>query len=113
MAAYQFERDRAYRELLDLIMGGGVDVAEPLSERKLAEALEIGRTPMREAMRDLARDGILEVRPARGTYVRSLSAEDVREIYEVRQGLEGLAASLAAQKGPSAALSAYGPLFRR
>ena len=58
----QLERDRAYRGLLDLILGGGVDPDTPLSERKLAVSLEIGRTPVREALRDLARDGILEVR---------------------------------------------------
>jgi len=108
----QFERDRAYGGLLDLIMGGGIDPDAPLSERKLADSLEIGRTPVREALRDLARDGVLEVRPARGTYVRRLTAEDVREIYEVRQGLEGLAAFLAAERGATPELRAYGPVFR-
>jgi len=108
----QLERDRAYRDLLDLILGGTIDTSGPLSERKLADALEIGRTPVREALRDLARDGVLEVRPARGTYVRALSAEDVCEIYEVRHGLEGTAAYLAAERGPTAELTAYGPRFR-
>ncbi len=111
--ALQFERDRAYGGLLDLIMSGGLDPDAPLSERKLADSLDIGRTPIREALRDLARDGVLEVRPARGTYVRQLSAEDVREIYEVRQGLEGLAAFLAAERGATPELSAYGPMFRK
>ena len=62
--ALQFERDRAYRGLLDLILGGGVDLDAPLSERKLADSLDIGRTPVREALRDLARDGILKVQAA-------------------------------------------------
>ena len=109
---FEFERDRAYRGLLELILGGDIDPSEPLSERGLAEALAIGRTPVREALRDLARDGILEVRPARGTYLRPSSTLDVREIYEVRQALEELAARLAAERGPSADLAAYGPLFR-
>lgn len=109
----QFERDRAYQGLLDLIMSGGIDPSAPLSERKLAETLEIGRTPVREALRDLVRDGVLDVRPARGTYVRRLTADDVREIYQVRQGLEGMAALLAAERGPTPELAAYGPLFRR
>lgn len=109
----QLERDRAYRGILDLlILGGGIDASGPLSERKLADALDIGRMPVREALRDLARDGVLEVRPARGTYVRALSLEDVREIYEVRYSLEGMAAYLAAERGPTPALSAYGPRFR-
>jgi DNA-binding GntR family transcriptional regulator len=109
---FQFERERAYRGLIELILGGAVDPKDPLSERKLADALEIGRTPMREAMRDLARDGVLEVRPARGTYVRSLSETDVRELYEVRQALEGLAAHTAAGRGATPELRAYGPVFR-
>ena len=108
----QLERDRAYRGLLDLILGGGVDSDTPLSERKLADSLEIGRTPVREALRDLARDGIVEVRPARGTFVRHLSIEDVQEIYEVRQSLEGMTAFLAAERGPTPELKAYGPKFR-
>ncbi len=108
----QLERDRAYGGLLGLIMSGGIDPATPLSERKLAESMDIGRTPVREALRDLARDGVLEVRPARGTYVRRLSTDDVREMYEVRHGLEGLAALLAAERGPTPGLSAYGPIFR-
>jgi len=110
--SFQFERDRAYHDLVDLIMGGDLDPNEPLSERKIAESLGIGRTPVREAMRDLARDGVLDVLPARGTYVHRLSAEDVREIYEVRHGIEGLAASLAAERGATQQLSAYGPIFR-
>ena len=110
--ALQFERERAYRGLLDLILGGGVDLDAPLSERKLADSLDIGRTPVREALRDLARDGILEVQPARGTFVRPLSIEDVQEIYEVRYSLEGMAALLAVERGPTSELLAYGPKFR-
>lgn len=110
--AIPLERNRAYRLLLDLILGGKVDVDTPLSERKLAESLNMGRTPVREALRDLARDGVLEARPARGTFVRELSMEDVQEIYEVRYALEGMAAYLAAERGPTAALKAYGPKFQ-
>ena len=109
---FQLERDRAYRQLLDYILGGRVDLATPLSERKLAEMLGMGRTPVREAIRDLVRDCVLETRPARGTFVRELTMEDVGEIYEVRYALEGMAAFLAAQRGPSPELKSYGPKFR-
>jgi len=110
--ALLLERDRAYRGIVDLILSGGVDARGPFSERKLANALDIGRMPVREALRDLARDGVLEIRPARGTYVRALSANDVREIYEVRYGLEGMAAYLAAERGATPSLTEYGPRFR-
>jgi DNA-binding GntR family transcriptional regulator len=110
---FRFERDRAYRGIVDFILSGSADPDEPLSERKLSDSLAIGRTPVREALRDLARDGLLDVSPARGTYLRTFTADDMREIYEVRQGLEGLAAELAAKQGPTRELTAYGPLFRR
>ncbi|MEM9682350.1 MAG: GntR family transcriptional regulator [Pseudomonadota bacterium] len=105
------ERHRAYRHILDLIIGGEVDAKAPLSERRLSGHLQIGRTPVREALRDLVRDGVLEVHPARGTYVREMSLNDIREIYEVRHALEGLAAFLAAENGPTDGLAAFGPLF--
>ena len=110
---YRFERERAYRGIVDFILSGIATPDQPLSERKLSDSLAIGRTPVREALRDLAREGLLAVSPARGTYRRSFTADDVREIYEVRQGLEGLAAELAARRGPTKELKAYGPLFRR
>lgn len=109
---YQLERHRAYRLILDQILGGDIDVNASFSERRLSEKLEMGRTPIREALRDLARDGILEIRPAKGTYLRPLYLEDVREIYEIRKALEGLAAATAAERGASAELRAYGPRFR-
>ena len=109
---FQLERDRAYRLLLDQILTNQIESETPLSERKLADALQVGRTPIREAIRDLVRDGVLEVRPARGTFVRQLSLEDVREIYEIRSALEGMAACLAAERGPTPALPAYGARFR-
>jgi len=109
---YQLERHRAYRLILDQILGGEIDVSASFSERRLSEKLDMGRTPIREALRDLARDGILEVHPAKGTYLRPLYLEDVREIYEIRKALEGLAAATAAERGASAELSAYGTRFR-
>jgi DNA-binding GntR family transcriptional regulator len=109
---FRFEREWAYHGLVEFIMSGIANPDEPLSERKFADSLEIGRTPVREAMRDLVRDGLLEVSPARGTYVRSFTTQEVCELYEVRQGLEGLAAELAAQRGATPELKAYGPLFR-
>ncbi len=95
------ERDRAYQRVIALILGGEMDASAPLSERKLAESLGIGRTPVREAIKRLTREGLVEVRPARGTYVRQLSLKDVEEIYEARYGIEGTAAFLAAERGPT------------
>lgn len=108
---YQLERDRAYKLLLDLILGGKIDTDTPLSERKLAENLDVGRTPMREAVRALVHEGLLETRPARGTFVRRLTIDEVREIYEVKLALEGMAAYLAAVRGVTQELLAYRAKF--
>ncbi len=109
---YQLERDRAYKLLQDMILGGKIDTDTPLSERKLAEILGMGRTPIREAVRALVHDGLLETRPARGTFVRVLTTDDVREIYEVKLALEGMATYLAAERGVTGELLAYGPKIK-
>lgn len=105
------ERDRAYQLILSLILDGKIDKNTPLSERKLSNSLGIGRTPVREAIRDLSHDGVLESRPARGTFVKELTFEDVKEIFEIRYALEGMASFLAAGRGISETLKAYGPKF--
>ncbi|MFX6230515.1 GntR family transcriptional regulator, partial [Acinetobacter baumannii] len=85
----------------DLVVSGEVAADVALSERTLAETLGLGRTPVREALTALAKDGLLTIHPMRGTFVRQLSFDDLREIHEMRLGLEGLAAFLAASRGPS------------
>jgi DNA-binding GntR family transcriptional regulator len=98
-APITFQRDSAYEKLLSLIVDGQLLPDQPISERQIAAELKIGRTPVREAMRALAQDGLLEIVPARGTFVRSISDNQLRELYEVRQALEGQAAELAARNG--------------
>jgi len=103
-----FQRDSAYEKLLSLIVEGQLLPEQPISERQIAADLGIGRTPVREAMRALAQDGLLEILPARGTFVRSISDDQLRDLYEVRQALEGQAAERAARNGASADLLAFG-----
>ena len=111
-AVKSLEKVRAYDRLLDLILRGQISADEPLAERRLADSLRIGRTPVREAIKDLVREGVLEAHPTRGTFVRQLSLRDVQEIYQVRYAIEGLAAFLAAERGPTEALLDFGPRFR-
>ncbi len=110
---HAFERDRAYRKLLDHILSDGFDTEQPLSERKLADSFQLGRTPIREALKRLTSEGLLEVRPARGTYVKQLTRQDVDEMYEARMGIEGTAAFLAAQRGPTAAFDGFCKKFEQ
>lgn len=106
------EKEKAYSRLLDAILRGEIALDVPLSERRLAESLGIGRTPVREAIKDLVREGVLEAHPTRGTFVRQLTLRDVQEIYQVRYAIEGLAAFLAAERGPTKEILDYGPAFR-
>lgn len=106
------EREQAYRKLLSLILSGELTADAPLSERRLAETLGLGRTPTREAIKALVREGLLSAHPTRGTFIRQLSLQDVQEIYQVRFAIEGLAAFLAAERGASPKLREYGIAFQ-
>ncbi|WP_245301740.1 GntR family transcriptional regulator [Bradyrhizobium sp. LTSP885] len=106
-------RDRAYARIRDLVMSGEFAPDEPLSERSLSDRLSLGRTPVREALSALARDGLLTIHPMRGTFVRQLSFDDLREIHELRLALEGMAAYLAATRGPTEGLERCAKDLRR
>lgn len=67
-------------------------------EVQLAEKLGVSRTPVREAIRKLELEGLLEMVPRKGAYVADVSIKDVLNVLEVRASLEGLAASLAAER---------------
>jgi len=92
-------RTVAYQRLRKILLSGEMTQDEPLSERRLSEQLEMGRMPVREALKELAKDGLLQVLRGRGTFIRQLSLDEVRERYEMRQALEGMAARLASVRG--------------
>ncbi len=82
---------RAYEELKRAILSGELAPDSPLAEVELAEALGISRTPVREALAHLRRDGLVEAIHGGGNVVRRLDAEEVRELFLVREALESLA----------------------
>jgi DNA-binding GntR family transcriptional regulator len=85
------------------ILAGGFSQGEHLVEAKIAEQLAISRGPVREAFKLLRAEGLLMEEPRRGTFVVSLAADDVREIYGLRAALEGRAArTLARDRDPKA-----------
>lgn len=96
---HRFAWKIAKERLCALMIRGAVPFDRPLSERSLAEAIGLGRMPVREALRDLVRDGVVVTEAARGTFVRRLSADEIRQLYEVRLAIEGFAAHGAAEKG--------------
>jgi DNA-binding GntR family transcriptional regulator len=87
-------RERVYEEILRLIMSGELRGGDVIDERVLMARLSSSRTPFREAIGSLARDGLVEIRPYRGFFVRQLSAREVRDLYDLRRELEAFAVRL-------------------
>lgn len=77
--------------MLERLVSGAIAVGENINEPELAEALGVSRTPLREALLSLERDGILEARPGRGWWVAPLTPELVHELYPIIGALEALA----------------------
>ncbi len=90
--------ERAYFELRDRIVTLRLPPGTALVEDSLMKELQIGRTPLREAIKRLALENLVEVRPRRGTYVTEVNVADIVHITEVRAELEGHAAELAAMR---------------
>jgi DNA-binding GntR family transcriptional regulator len=90
--------DRAYAQLRDSIVRLRRRPGTPLREDELMRELELGRTPLREAVKRLALEGLVEVRPRSGTYVTDVHSHDIVHIAELRAELEAQAARLAARR---------------
>ena len=90
--------DRAYRAIRTRIMSGGLQGGVRLSESQLADTLGVSRTPVREALSRLHSEGLVSFERYRGARVAPLTDDDLREVYELRLLLEGMAAARAAEK---------------
>lgn len=87
---------RAYQQMREEIVQGAVAPGQPLFEIHLADRLGMSRTPVREALKVLTRDGYLEELPGRGYAVPRRSLDDMREFFELREILESAATRYAA-----------------
>lgn len=94
----KLEADRAYVELRDRIVTLRLAPGTVLREDELMREMEIGRTPLREAVKRLVLENLVAVQPRRGTFVASVEAADIVNITAVRAELEGYAAELAAHR---------------
>ena len=94
----KLEADRAYVELRDRIVTLHLAPGTVLREDELMRELDVGRTPLREAVKRLALENLVAVQPRRGTFVSPGEASDIENISEGRAELEGYAAELAARR---------------
>jgi len=83
--------------LRDYVVEGNLPEGARVPERQLCEMFGISRTPLREALKVLASEGLIDLLPNRGARVRQLSRRDLEELFEVMGGLESLAGRLACE----------------
>ncbi|MBQ9272525.1 MAG: GntR family transcriptional regulator [Mogibacterium sp.] len=91
-------KDLVYLELKHKILTGEIVSQTRLMEIDLSEKMNVSRTPIREAIKRLADDGLVKVEPRRGAYVANISIKDMLDVFEVREDMEGFVAKLAAQR---------------
>lgn len=94
--------DSAYERIADALLRGTIEPGERLVMDQLAEQLDISRTPVRDALLRLEREGLIEPSGRRGYVVREVSAVDTEHLYEGRESVEGYAARRVAEIGGAA-----------
>ena len=85
-------RQQVIERLREAVISGHLSPGQRLTERELTESLGVSRTVVREALRQLEAEGLIEVIPNKGPVVRALTAEEAEDIYRIRAVLQGLAA---------------------
>jgi len=90
--------DRVRRQIADRIISGALQPGEELDEKKLAEAFKVSRTPVREALRQLAAANLVEWRPHQSAVVARITPSKMVEMFEVMAELEGFCGRLAARR---------------
>lgn len=98
MVRVQGNSEIAYTRIRQAIVEGRYYAGQRLIEQRIAEELDLSRTPIREALRILEAEGIIVSEPNKGSRVRSITAADLVDFYALRARLESLAAELAAER---------------
>jgi DNA-binding GntR family transcriptional regulator len=104
--------DRAYRLIEELIVTLALPPETVLSEQSLAAKLGIGRTPIREALQRLARDGLVVILPRRGILVSQVNLQSQMRLLEVRRELERLMARSAAERATPEETASFATIAR-
>ena len=87
--------EKVYRRIIDTILDGTLSPKERLVCNDIAKHFGVSRTPVREALVRLEKEGFIHSVPRSGTYVNSFTPEEMKEIYEIREVLEGVATRMA------------------
>ena len=102
--------EKAYKEIEERIVTLQLPPGQLLSESGLAKHLDIGRTPVREALQQLAREGLVTILPRRGVMVSEINIRNQLELLRVRREVERLMVRLSAERGTREDLRAFAAL---
>jgi len=95
---YELLNQKVYRVLKEAIIKGFLEPGTKLLENKIAEKMQVSRTPVREAMQKLVAEGFVKTSPNKKMIVSEVSLADIKEVLQIRGVLEGLAARITAKK---------------
>ena len=90
--------DKVFKKLEEEILNGALKAGENLTELRISARLGVSRTPVREAIHRLEQEGLVQLTPNKGAVVVGVSEKDLRDIYDIRMKLEGLASRWAAEQ---------------
>jgi DNA-binding GntR family transcriptional regulator len=103
---FETKSDYAYRQVRDRILSGELQPGAVIQQRDLASKIGISTTPLREALRRLKSEGLVELDAHRDARIAPLRVEEARDLLELRKSLDPLAAELAAQRRTNADIQA-------
>lgn len=104
-------RQIVYEKIKEAIVEGLIRPGERLSEVDLADKLAVSRTPVREAIRQLAQTGLVTLEPRRGAFVSLPTVKDASDLYDLRTHLEIIAVRLVTKNQPLDELERWRPVF--
>lgn len=105
-------KEKAYHFLREDIVANRLLPGEPLNEKALSERLEISKTPIREAIQLLHKEGLVQIIPQKGALVAPLALNDISEVLQIRELLEPFAAGIAASNHDPLRISEFEERFR-
>ncbi len=109
---YLTYKEKAFKTIRRQIISNQLPAGEPLNERELAGRLSISKTPIREAILLLHNEGLVRFFPKKGAFVAPVTLDDVREIIQIREGIEPVAAGIAANNCDEKELSDFQNKFK-
>jgi DNA-binding GntR family transcriptional regulator len=105
--------DAVLNQIRDMIIEGQLMPGTRINEGQVGASLGVSRTPLREAIKTLASEGLVEILPAKGAVVRRFTEQDIREILEVLKALEQAAARLACVRASNAEIKKIAQMHKR